>query len=165
MLNLMVSNVRKIHKSICLDDSKLTEAYSHVKCMNSATKSALAQTTNTGVALITYVSQLPNIDDVIPALCCGSLEYWDIFESSVNSVCSRRTGPETGKYMTMVVKNVFGDAVELMCGKYPTKEACEKEQGQLFDQVKSSMINSTEQISSFAVPLVTLVKRLDGLTL
>ena len=165
MLNIILSNVKRIHKSICANDVKLNEAFEHVKCMTQETKQSMVAVVNIAVSMVTEASKLQDVDDIIPGLCCGSLEYFDRMEVMANEICLTRTGPETSKYIGSLIRNIFADAIDIMCGKYPTAKECEALKPQLFEQMKNSMNQSTPVNSSFALPLVNLVKRLDGLTI
>lgn len=165
VLNIVLSNIKKIHKNSCFDDAKLSEAYSHAKCMDSENKEKIASTVNIGVAYVQFISELPNVDDIIPALCCGSVEYFKSIESIIDASCRSKTGPNTGKYILGLIRNVFSDAMDLMCGKFPTEQSCQSQIPELFKQVSDSMKQNKHYNHSLAIPLVEMVKRLDSVTL
>lgn len=165
LLTMVARNVKKIHKTICDNPDKLDEAYSHVKCMDATNKEEIAKVGYMGVSLVDFVSGLEKVDDIIPAACCGQRVYVQRSTEKISEICSDKTGPNTGEFLSLIIKSMLGDVIDLICGKYPDNESCEREIPQLFNQTKESLDQFKVLNHSFAYPTVKMLKRLDSLTL
>lgn len=130
--------------------------------MDSTTKAEFLVIRDKITSLLVYIKDLPNIDDVIPATCCGTRKLLDDTEKDLVRVCSGKGRPDTPKFAVNLINDLISDATDIMCGKFPTVGACVAERPVLAEGISHVLSNYSRHDFSFVVPLLEVIQRLDG---
>lgn len=162
LFNLVLLNTKKVHKQICNSKEKLEEAFSHLKCIQKNTKEAISMAMTLVNSLLVQITEFENVDDMIPGLCCGTTEIFQALPSVIDNVCLPLTGPSTGAYITNLMSSLLQELIDIMCGKYSTRDACIKNNPYAYQKVIDAMINATEYNHTIAIPIVNILYKLDG---
>ena len=151
-----------MHKSVCLDDEKLTQAYSHVKCMDKDTKQGLAYTVTVITSFANFVSKLEDVDEIIPAICCGNKNVTDQCYKIIDDLCLHRTGPATARYIVNIVYSAFSEVFDMMCSKFPDDNACQKHAPRMYSELKNALANVINYNHTLTIPFIKIIRKLDG---
>lgn len=115
--------------------------------------------------MLNQVAQLESVDEMIPGLCCGVVELFEALPIYVDYVCLARTGPNTGSYISSLLNSILIDLVDMMCGKYQTRDSCVKNNPETYSKIIDSLINAQRYNNSVAIPIVEILYRMDQVTI
>ena len=162
LYGLVVSSIRKTWKSVCNNDEKRAETYSHLRCLTPETKPEHIKVGMAIVAMSKFVSSLEDLDDGIPGLCCGTKILLNRSTDKLEAICSKIGYKGSGKWLADMAYSVTVDALDMICGGYQTLEDCHRKKPQLMIQVNESVRDDVEFNHTFVIPIVKLINRLDG---
>jgi len=125
--NMVMNKVRKIYKTYCLNDEKLSEIYQHLSCAQNETIITLRHTATQMIAYFEGSATINGTQErMIPAICCGALDLVEKANKVINETCFPVTNdPKTADFLVELVFSVFADVFDLLCsGTYPTFDKC-----------------------------------------
>lgn len=160
--SIVMSNVKKTWKKFCLPGPNKNTGFRHLKCMRPSNKGDFIKVGNIIVSFMDYVSKVEDLDEAIPSLCCGSKSLLLKAEDQLEKTCSSVRQKGSGKWMANITYSLLQDALDMMCGSYDTLEVCNSKVPQLMTKIDASLDPEANFNYTMIVPLVRLVKRLDG---
>lgn len=114
------------------------------------------------VSLVKYTADLEDLDEAIPSICCGSKIVLEKSETKMENLCSSVGLKGSGKWLSNLVYNILNDALDVICGGYGALEECEKKKPGLNAKVDSVISSDQTFNHTIFIPIVKLIKRLDG---
>lgn len=152
---LMVTKAaRKTYKYTCTDAGKTA---SHVtKCLNPATSVRSRKIADKLVHYFETAFRMRDVDDVLPALCCGSFELMLQIRSDLTDVCGSK---ESADFLTELIYNDYYELLVMGC-RGPVKY-CDKEYKDLTIFMRNQIRNPLPYSNSYVTSLMRVVRRLD----
>lgn len=158
---MVVANFKKTHAQFCKTSNSTASAFRHARCINPDTREIFLRIGDRLVGLADHVAQRPNINQVIPALCCGSRILINTTESRVNEICKSISAPDTGTFLSGIISSTLGDVLDLLCSKYPTVESCYAQENNLTLELTHLMDNQNVTSRMVMGSMLRLLQRLD----
>ena len=157
------TNIKKIYKEFCMTEEKRIFAYSHLSCMKPSNKKFFTDISIQVRNFADFMSKVP-IDDVIPGFCCGYLNLTNDFEERFENECTRQGKQGSGRFISNIIKSLFIDSIDIMCGKYSKPDDCnEPRLGRMLDDMLTQSRNRTKfPFKSPVVPVLKILDRMDG---
>lgn len=156
-----MKNIKELHRANCGRES-LNLSFTHVTCMDSTTKAEFLEIRDKITSLLVYIKDLPNIDDVIPAICCGTDKLLDDSRKDFVRICRGKARPDTPQFAVNLINSIISDATDIMCGKFSTLGVCVVERPVLAEGILHVLSNYSRHDFSVVVPLLEVIQRLDG---
>lgn len=137
-------------------------AYNHLRCLSEENKQEMLRISASITAAIDFAASRSNLDEIIPALCCGTHDALLFVENRITQMCRNKTGPLTGKHFVRVAYTTASDAVDMLCGQYQSITQCKIKEPILTQQV-SAVIHSPSNKYTMTplIPLMKLLNKLD----
>ena len=157
-----MSNVKKTYKTYCLSETNKNLAFRHLRCMRPSNKDGFLQVGSWIISMMNYVSNVEDLDEAIPSMCCGARNLVVKAEQLIESLCSKVRKDGSGKWMTDLTFSLVADALDLMCAGYSSVEECNKKVPEIMAKVDNATISDGQYNHTAIVPLIKLIKRLDG---
>jgi len=162
LFGVTMTNVKKVYKLFCQNPGQLRLAYEHVKCMDETTKGDFIEIYHKIVNVIVHVSKMENLDDIIPAACCGTKIALDQGMIDLARICNGKGRTDTPQFVMSLVSSVISDALDIMCAKWPTVSSCHIQRPDLVGGIVTAMTNYTKYDFSPVRPLLKIMERLDS---
>lgn len=159
----MYTNSKNNVKKYCGTEAGRQEFVNNLKCMSYDTIPRITKLSHRSTALVETVLRLPNIDDIIPGICCG---YYDIYKEAkvlMNELCNQGGPGKIGAdYFISLFHNAMQDAIDIMCGGFPNTESCEKKVPRLVSTLRVNVFNeSVNYDHTLLVPFIGVIVRID----
>lgn len=163
IFTFMMRNVKEIYNQYCLVEEKRELAVRHLKCMDNETKPEIIDIKDIIYDVIMYVHRLEDLDEIIPATCCAIKEGMREAAVRITRICHEKGLPDTPQFALQLIQIVISDAFDMMCGKYPSVEACWELQPKLMKGIVDTInSNHTEAAyDMFFLPVLEIIKRID----
>lgn len=163
LFNIVYTNAKKNVKAYCGTEAGREEFVSNLKCMNYDTFPQVVKLSHRSTALVETVLNLPDMDDIIPGICCG---YYDIYKEAKNllsKLCNQGGPGQKGTdYFIGLFHSAMQDAIDIMCGAYPNIETCEKKVPRLVRTLRVNVFNdSVSYDHTILVPFIGVIVRID----
>lgn len=167
LFSMVLSNAKKNVKSICATSNQRNEFLNNMKCFTDETFPEFVQLGHDITSLVEYLSNMTNIDDMIPGLCCGYQMIMSNSRQVLEKLCNQQGVGESGpNYFLGLVQAAMSDAIDMMCGSYTTSEVCQKKKPLLVEELKSFQ-NSTTGVRynyTMTIPFLKVIDRIDSET-
>ena len=155
--------MKKNGKVYCDDPAKRREVVPHTRCLTSAVRPDAVKAINKLTLVVEFVTDQPNIDDMIPGLCCGFLGLMEELEKDMGSKCDSITRLKTGKFIRQIVEANIADAMDLMCGNFGSVEKCQEKAPDLLNEIKLKMQENQPIYNHTAfTSLLRFIQRMDS---
>lgn len=154
--------MKKTHKTFCTVEDKKQEAWRHLKCLTPNTKAGFQEVGNMVISMIAFTANIEDLDEAIPAVCCGSKIVMAKAEVKMDFLCKSIGYRGSGKWLAEVVFNILNDALDVICGGYSNIEECNKKKPGLNARVEAAIRGDQTFNHTIFIPIVKLIKRLDG---
>ena len=109
-----------------------------------------------------YTANVEDLDEAIPALCCGAKVMRDKGYLYMENICSSIGMKGSGTWLAKVVDDILTEGLHIICGGYLTREECNNRKPGLIDRMDSVIQSNQTFNHSIIIPVVKLLKRLDG---
>lgn len=154
--------MKKNGKFFCENATNARDATRHSSCFEFDMVPKTTAAVNKLTVITEYVADRPDIDDMVPGLCCGFLRLMDELETDFGNLCSNIT-TGTGKFARKLIEVNVADALDLMCGNYDTLDKCKERKPHILEQVIQRMNQNTPIYNHTAfVSLLTFIERMDS---
>lgn len=161
LFNMMIISMRRTWKKFCTNQKSMEVVFQHLKCIDPETKPVFMRMGDKITTGVTYLANLPQVNDMIPGLCCSLLDVSEEGEQITAEACRDKTGPETGKFVVEVTYSALSDAVEIMCGNFQTKADCEAKVPDLMRNMTAVLASPKHHNHSPLKPMLKFVNRMD----
>lgn len=164
LYSIVLSQARRKAKSVCATKESRTELIDSLKCITNDTFKDAAQIGHDITSFVNYLVSIPDINKVIPSLCCGYHIVEANAKAIVDHLCTDQGVGESGsKYLISLIKSTISDALDMMCGGYSTMEICESKVPILLEDIKIAQNNTFGMIynHSAVVPILKMINRID----
>lgn len=136
----------------------------NLKCFTKDTYHELVQLGHHVTSLVEYLANMTNIDNMIPGMCCGY--YMSLAESKtkIDQLCGDQgVGSSGTEYFLGMIKSAVADAVDMMCGSYPTIKVCEEKSPELVAELTTVMneTRDTKYNYTMVLPFLKVIDRID----
>ena len=160
----VATNIKKIYKEFCTSDEKKLIAFNHLTCFNPESKPVFMDIGAKVKTFAYYIADLPDIDDIIPVFCCGYLNVTVTLTEQVERDCARQGKVGSGVFIGKIVKALFADAVDFICGRYQTSADCStpKLTGAMDAMVEKQKLKTVFKHKSLVLPVLDVFARLDS---
>lgn len=161
---IAISALRRTVKTICASDAKKQELINAFECLQSeAQLNSVFQIMHKITAEIDYVSKNTPIQRLLPNMCCGYHKTMHDVSVMLDGMCPTQV---TKIYILNLVHSIFGDVLDVGCGKYSSDGECRKlipDDMAIIDNIANEVEkNNTVFDHSPIVPLLTVMERLDS---
>lgn len=127
IFNMIIKNVKSnVIKNLCDTKEGKSEFIKHMSCFDPTNIQLLHQIINNLTVIIDHVAVKSSDELIIPSLCCGYFKIQEDGLSLLNNLCMNKTGPGTAKFAMSLMRSVVSDSVDLGCGRYSSKKACDE---------------------------------------
>lgn len=162
LFNVAIRNMKKQYNEYCLNPERMQQAYNHIRCLSEENKSEMLRISASITAAIDFAASRENVNEIIPALCCGTHDALTFVESQMTRICRNKTGPLTGKHFVRVANTTASDAVDMLCGQYQSMAQCIIKVPQLTTQLRAVIHSpSNKYTTTPLIPLMQLLNKLD----
>lgn len=162
LYNIVFTNSKNNVKKYCGTEEGRQEFVDNLKCYSYDTIPQLTKLSHRSTALIETVLKLPNMDDIIPGICCG---YYDIYKeakSLLERLCKNGPGEAGSKYFITLFHNAMQDAIDIMCGGYPNIETCVRKAPKLVQKLRVNVFNESVYYDhTLLTPFIGVIVRID----
>lgn len=157
-------NIKKLHKQFCLSEENKVIAFNHLRCMVPKTKPVFNDIGRQVKNFVSYIVELPQVDDMIPAFCCGYLNVTTTMIPIMETTCVQQGKTGSGIFMGNIVKSTLSDAVDMICGKYSKVEDCRTPKlSQMMDAMAQRLTETKNlPLKSLISQVLVIFKRLDS---
>jgi hypothetical protein len=162
IFNIILTNVKKAFKRFCLNPESMRLAVSHVKCLDNETRPGFLDIGDKVTTLLYHVSNMTDIDQVIPGVCCGANHLLIYCKEDIEKMCKSRARDDTDEFFINLVKSLLSDALDLMCGKFSSPKDCRAGAPDVYDNLLVAIDNRRRHSVSLIVPLLEVIQKLDG---
>lgn len=108
-----------------------------------------------------YVLQNVPADQVIQWGCCGFFKMFEDGKKSIDKLCAKRTGPDTGKWIMNLVMKSAADLLELGCLRYSSVKSCKQHLPQAIETFEALTGGEIpDQKYSPVIPLIEIARKL-----
>ena len=155
------TNIKKLSRKFCGSDEKKAIAYRHLQCLNLESKPAFRSVGKRVLNFANFIAELPDVDAILPGFCCGYLNVTTELTRRVEDVCTRQGRAGSGEFMGGVVKALFVDAVDFICGRWQTLNDCQTPKLKtLMNAMASRLQSQTESpYKSVVIPVTKVFAR------
>jgi len=159
IFNIIFNNMKKTHKDFCETEETKRMAFYHLQCLTPETKPEFVTVANLIVSMMTYVSKLDDLNEAIPSMCCGIKMLIPTAYEAMEKTCTAVGRKASGKWLTNLVAGTMDDAMDIMCGAYPTLQDCAKKVPHVIPRIRASF--DPNHNGTILIPFVRLIKRMD----
>ena len=157
---LMIAKAaRRTYKYTCLDHDMMSRTASHLKCFNRNTRNQTRVLNDKLVHYFELASRMRDVDDVLPALCCGSYELMLQIRDDVRRICTPISGEETADFLAEMIYNDFYELLVMGC-RGPIRY-CDKEYRDLTIYMRNQLKSPQRYENSYVTSLMRVIRRLD----
>src|SRR5207244_1601430 len=94
---IVLQNFKGHGQKLCDREEDRVLATKHYKCLGPEAYESFVNVSNHITILVEHVADRPDINEMIPALCCGLHISLDMIEKEIDKVCNPKTRLQTGK--------------------------------------------------------------------
>lgn len=158
------TNIKKMHKEFCQTENKKSIAFNHLTCFKPSNKPFFSKISHRIKNFANFISNVADVDEMIPGFCCGYLNLTAGLDVEFEQECRRQGKPGSGRFMVDIVKALFVDAVDVMCGTHSKPEDCKSPKlvSLLDEMVTQSQNVTTFPFKSPVIPVLKILQRMDG---
>lgn len=164
LFSMILQNAKKNVKTICATTKERNDFLDNMKCFTNETYPDFVQLGHDITSLVEYLSNMTDIDNMIPGLCCGYQMIMSNSREVLAKLCSQQGVGESGpNYFLGLVQAAMADAIDMMCGSYSTAEVCQKKKPLLVEELRAFQ-NSTTGVSynyTLTIPFLRVIDRID----
>jgi hypothetical protein len=113
--------------------------YNHTECFTQELSPKVKKVLNKLTVVVEYVADRPNLDHMIPGLCCGFHRLMGDLESEIGKICDPITKRQTGKFIREIVEANIADALDLMCGNFGSLAQCQLKAPEILNEINIKM--------------------------
>lgn len=145
-----------------------------MQCFQPSRAKPLHDCVASNVMKLQWLANVKNItgDELLPAICCTIYGSDECIRTVTVEVCkgTSQNPQETAEYMSDMLTELTGDAVDLLCGKYSNIGQCRAQLPNVMarfdelDEYIASPSYTPPRVVSIALPLVDLFSRLETQT-
>lgn len=159
--------MKKISRNICSGDANKLQFINTMKCAQSDEEvHKIFEIMHKITAEIDYVSKNTETAKLLANMCCGYQKTMSEVAIMFDAMCARNKVPSTSKYILTMVGSIFGEIIELGCGRFNSIENCRKnlpDDMAILDRIADEVErNGTKFDHSPIVPLLKVIERLDS---
>lgn len=161
--HMVAKAARKSFKYICSDDRSMEATVKHLRCFNPQTRNQTRVVADKFVHYFEVAVRMQDVDEVLPALCCGAYDLMLQIKQDIMRICAPLTGKETADFLADLFWRDFHDLLILGC-RGPIKWSswtCDKEYRDLTVYMKNELKRPAHYSNSFMTSLMRVVRRLD----
>ena len=162
IFGLVIANVKKAYKTFCLNPAQMDVALKHLKCLDNSTKSEWIDIGDKITSMLYSVSDMSNINEVIPGLCCGANHLLIECKEDLKKLCASKAYSDSDEFFISFVRTLLADTLDVMCGKFGTPQKCRKEAPIVYDAVLEQISRRKKYSTTLIVPLLQVIQKLDG---
>jgi len=163
VFGLVVRNMKKNGEKYCDNEEHRVMVTKHSKCMGPEVAEAFNLISNRITILVEKVTDRPDINELIPGLCCGFHLVLDKIEKETKKLCDKNTGLKTGKFVRNLIRDTMSEAIELLCSQFSTKKICKEKLPAMVGELKESFNqNSPVYNHTVVTSLIRFFERLDS---
>lgn len=129
--------------------------------MTPETKPALGIVYHKVTTLFESVTQFQEMNDFLPAVCCGIRHMITASRKDLAKICARKTGPESADYFVNLVYTPMAEAVDMLCSGFRTVPDCETKAPRVNSMIKKALNEVKTYNHTAIVPMVSILARLD----
>ena len=162
--NAVRSREFDLTKKIRIYFSLFTELILHANCFQNETdKKVLRDVSSRGTLTAVFVLQNVPPSHVIQWGCCGFFKMFEDGKRSIDNLCTKRTGSNTGKWIMDLVMKSAADLLEIGCLRYSSVKSCRQNLPgaiETFEALTGGDI--PDQKYSPVIPLIEISRKLAG---
>jgi len=136
---ILLKNFKEHGQRLCDREEDRALATKHYKCLGPEAYKAFINVSNHITILVEHVTDRPNINEMIPALCCGAHISLDMIEKEIDKTCNRKTGLQTGKFIKEVVSYAITEILDFLCGQYNRRHVCFEKVPKIVQEVNTTL--------------------------
>lgn len=157
---LMIAKAaRKTYKYTCLDHDMMSRTVNHLKCFNNNTRSETRVLNDKFVHYFELAYRMRDVDEVLPALCCGSYELMLQIRGDIRQICTPISGEETADFLAEMIYNDFYELLVMGCRG--SIRFCDNEYKDLTIYMRNQLKTPVRYENSYVTSLMRVIRRLD----
>lgn len=141
----------------------------NLKCATPDVMERAHQCMDTAIIKAEFISKRVKFDDQIPAACCVYHQVLDCILGVIRTHCPKIDGVNANsisQFYRQLMGNIFGDVLDLVCGRFDKLESCENNLPELMKQFKSweqeeKKRNLKPQSKSVLMPMLEVFTKFD----
>jgi hypothetical protein len=160
-MSLIITSLKNTNKYFCSPDGKAA-LVQHSKCFNDERTLQIRLAMNKATVATEYVTANATEKELVPGVCCASIEMVAQGIKDVDRICNKITGGGTGDFLVNAAMDGIRDGMDMICGKYSTMSYCEKQFPELMARIRG-VINRNIPFyqHSTAIALIKFIHRMD----
>lgn len=164
LFSMVLSNAKKNVKAVCGTTNNRNELINNMRCFTNETYPKFVQLGHDITSLVNYLSNITDIDNMIPGLCCGYQLIVLNARKTLERLCSQQgVGSSGPDYFLGLVQAAMSDAIDMMCGSYSNMETCEKKKPLLVQEIKTFQNSTDSAVYNYTmvIPFLRVIDRID----
>lgn len=155
-------NMKKMGKMYCERPKWREYAYRHSLCFTEDALNVTRATLNKMTVVIEFAADQPEVDDMIPGLCCGFQSFLTELENDVR-FCDKITKRKTAKFFRKLIQLNVANTFDSMCVRYSSIRLCHKNVPDIMAEVKVKIQENYPMYNHTAfVSLLRFIERLES---
>ena len=151
---------------MCKDREVKTRSFNHSKCLTPETSSEFIALRNKVNNVLKYALNVSDVNDIIPATCCGFHQILKQAKSDMNFTCNaRKLGlPETPDFIVSLVESTFSDVIDMTCAKFSNLKDCWTLAPKITQDIQNIASQEKQEEADYTpiLPMIDIIDRLDG---